>query len=204
MNQPTENPCQLCNRTHPDTTHLCHRCLDHLKHDLKATPDLLLDIATNGICYDYVDKHASGYITFTPADVNQISLLDPRSGITRVLRDWAHTVRTALNLTINPNNLTITELVNRHIGWLPWLATHSDAAMYAQDVQTHVKQLRHARDGKPRRIPLGACPVINEDTNERCNNQLSADLTNDIIRCNKCRTSWTTTAWQLLGRAISA
>lgn len=200
MNDTIENPCDFCGREHPDSTRLCHRCLKHLETDLRDTPQLLLEVAVNGITYDHIDKHASGYITFTPADVNQISLLDPRSGITRVLIAWARIVITGLGLQPLPDHKVDT-LTRRHLGWLPWIATHPDAADYAHDVTHHTKQLRHAVNGHPRRIPLGGCPTVDEQATA-CTGLLTADPRTDLIRCPRCRTTWTMDTWELLGRAI--
>jgi hypothetical protein len=201
---PTQ-PCELCNHDHTHTTRLCATCQHNLHHHLTTAPTLMLTLAQQGIDYEHIDKHATGYITFTPADVNIISMLDSRSGITRVLTDWATLIREELNLTKETKTLKLQQLTNLHTKWLPWTTTSFDmVADYTAEIRGEWRKLDNAVNGKPKNITIGRCPTTLEDT-KPCGATLSANPDTDTITCPTCQTQWTADKnWKLLGKTVNA
>lgn len=192
--------CELCDQPHPHTGRLCTPCQTNLKHHLTTAPTLMLTLAQQGIDYEHIDKHATGYITFTPADVNIISMLDSRSGLTRVLTDWATLIRQELNLTPQTHQLRLQQLTNQHTAWLPWITTTFDmAADYAAEIRGEWRKLDNAVNGKPKTIIVGRCPVND------CGATLKANPDTDTITCPTCATEWTADKnWKLLGKSVTA
>ena len=201
--------CRYCERDLPDNTShamLCVNCEILLEGDLREATSLLLHVAQHGVAKDALAGYKSGYVTVTPIDVDQVSLLDPRSGITRTLRDWALLIADERDLTTNYATMKFAQMQNAHIGWIPWTVKHFDmAGDYLAEIHGELNKLRRAVHGKTHHVRVGHCPVINPDTGRECGKVLKADPDTDTIRCPKCRTEWKAEKnWRLLGASLTA
>lgn len=188
----------------------CHVCEDRATEQVRALPDLYRQL--EGALAPASAPSAGGRVTASrsaplPAVLQPLSLRGP-GGIVSMLLGIEQRWRIWLDWSLLPvrggyeKSLagTVTVIANN----LPWAC--SDYSGVVDDLKLIASLHRQADAAvngvRDLRVPIGCCPVVNEESGALCGQKMKASPWASAIRCAGCGTQWGRDEWLRLGAAM--
>lgn len=190
--------CDHCGAAPPDGWVLCHGCVRQLD-------DTLAEI---GHAHRLLDprparrgggRGAPGYRSTPPADLDVITLTDPRTAITREDGYTGATVNVLAGW--GPTGATVADLVTNLRGGLDQLAARPWAADLLDAAARQLRRLQRAIGDLDPEVVVGGCPVLVDD--RACQGRIRASAFGHPAVCGRCGSRWTgPVQWMQLAQAL--
>jgi hypothetical protein len=188
----------------------CFICEDRAVEQVRAFPVLYrqLEAALRpGSTAAAGGRVAVGRTAPLPVALGPLTLRGP-GGIVSMLLGIEQRWRDALGWTDLPERggyeASLDGAVQVIVNNLPWAC--SEYPYVGPDLKL-IASLHHQADSavngeRDQRVPIGHCPVVNEETSAACGERLKVSPWALAIRCSGCGTKWDRDEWLRLGAAI--
>ena len=210
--QHPEYRCTNCNRLlYQDelTRYACRICEDRATEQLRALPGLYQHL---GHALQPGAKHVGGRVTAThsaplPVTLGPLDLRGP-GGIVTLLRDIEDGWRRTLGWTVAPfrgnYQQTLTGVATFLTNNAPWACSGYEEVAYDLKVisKMHAQAQAAVTGERDTRVPIGACPTVDEETGTVCGKRLKVSPWALTIRCGGCGTQWGREEWLRLGAVM--
>lgn len=187
----------------------CRICEDRATEQLAALPGLYAQLEaalTPGA------THTGGRVTATrnpplPAALQPLNLRGP-GGIVTELQFIEDSWRRTLGWTIAPFRGSLAQTLGPVVQFLtvnlPWACDAFEEV--ADDLKAisrlHAQATSAVTGERDARVPIGCCPVVDEETGAPCGEKLKVSPWALVIRCTGCGTSWQRDEWLRLGATL--
>ncbi|NUP47532.1 MAG: hypothetical protein HOW97_09495 [Catenulispora sp.] len=189
---------------------VCRVCEDRATEQVQALPALYRQLETvlqPSRSGGSTGRTPAGRTAPLPVALQPLNLRGP-GGIVSMLLGIEQRWRIALDWTYLPQrggyeptlDGTTAVIVNN----LPWACDqYTDIAADLMLIGSlHTQAVQAVTGERDVRVPVGACPVIREDTGVACAQPLKVSPWASAIRCTGCGTSWRRDEWLWLGAVI--
>ncbi|NUP39504.1 MAG: hypothetical protein HOY76_21455 [Streptomyces sp.] len=189
---------------------VCFVCEDRATEQVRAFPDFYRDLEAT--LQPGRTPGATGRVTTSrgaplPVALQPLSLRGP-GGIVDKLLGIEERWRIALDWDRLPNRggyeATLAVTAGVIVNNLPWAC--AEYPYVAPDLKLigvlHRQADAIVNDVQDQRVPIGCCPVVDDETGAPCGERLKVSPWALVMRCSGCGTQWGRDEWLRLGAAI--